>query len=155
MAEKVKVYKLKDDSTDTLNKVAECGFDLIDGTLIMFKIVPQPLDSEPVQALLDKYYNNIEWQQRFYKYHRKDFIKDFDLKYDNKGRIKDSKKFKQMLCAWRIEIDPKDDYWLGFRAMDPHISFAWYGAYYMDKYCLEEINKLKEVGVIEEIEVDA
>ena len=153
MAKQV-VYRLKED-TD-YNKLADFGFDVIPyelGAMVFFKIVPQDLAGEAVNQMLNNFYLNPKWKERYYTGKNKKILKNnLGLEYDKDGNIKFNEKFETMLKSWRIEINTEDN-WLGFCNMDSFDQSIYCGKNILDKFCTEEIEKLKEADLIEEFEV--
>lgn len=155
MADIVYRIKIKDGKTreDVLNEFGRLGYDLFPQTLDIFKIIPQDWDSEPCQLLLSKYYLNSNWKELVYEPNKKILKKKLSLTYDKNGNIKQSKTFKKMVQSWRIEICNQDGDWLGFTSLDPYDKNVFYGKSILDKYCYDEIQKLKERDLIEEFVV--
>lgn len=151
-----KVYKIKDD-TD-INEFGKMGYDIIacqDGTYELIKVIHQPIDGDLVKQYLDNYYNNPKWIEEIYKKNKKVVSKRLGLKYDKEsGKAIISKTFYDILTAWRIQINPKEDGWIGFASMDPFDRKVYYGKGVLDKYCPAEIDILKNKELIEVIEVE-
>lgn len=148
-----KVYTLKEDID--FNELGKLGWDVIPNSnnLLFFKIVEQPLDSDLPNLLLRNFYENPEWIKRFYNNHKKEISKQIGLKYDENNNIIMSEKFKDTLTMWNLEVDLSDCLWLGFKCLDPYNKNTLYNKVILDKYCKEEIEKLKEADLIEEYEV--
>ena len=98
-------------------------------------------------------YSNLEWKEKFYDKH-KDRIKEaIGLKYNRKGEVVLTKKFKEFLANWRIQID-FDDRWIGFTSADPFDHNVYYAKQVLDNYCGDVIKDLLEKELIEVIEVE-
>lgn len=146
------VYKLKSDID--LNELAKLDYDVAttpDGNIVFFKIVPQDVDGELVKMQLEQVYENPKWISMFYKKHRKELRSKLGLSYKNDKAIM-TNKFKEVLTNWRIQIEPSDDGWIGFKSYDRFDNTFFYGKNVLDKYCGEEIKKLKESELIEEFD---
>ena len=148
-----KIYRLKEDID--LNKLAELDWEVTqcNGGLVFLKFAVQPLDGHLTKELLNAYYNNPNWIKNFYQKNKKYYTEKLDLRYDKKGNIKKSKHFEKTLTHWIIEIEHYDLGWLCISPYDECNKNAFYGKDILDKYCAEEIEKLKEFDLIEEIEV--
>lgn len=148
------IYKLKENID--LNELAKIGWDIIpnDNDLIFFKIVPQPLESDLCRHLLNQYYQNKEWQEKIYKQHEKIIKKEIGVKYDKNGNLKMTPKLENNLKMWRIETNQNDGFWVGLKSFDPNDRHYFYSKQLLDKYCKEEIEKLKELNLIEEFEAE-
>lgn len=144
-----RVYKVKDNVD--FNVFGEIGYEIFVGTLIIYKVQVIDIDSEPVMIMKKNYYNNKDWQDVYYKAHKKDYNK-IGLKIQN-GEPKQDKNYEMLLTSWRIQINLADDKWLGFKPADPFFIATYYNADILDKYCGEEIKFLKEKDLIEEISV--
>ncbi len=148
---KNKVYKVKP-FTD-INKFAQAGYDIFDNSLIIFKFIPQAMDSQPVQYMVNMY-NNPEWQKKFYIDKNKKILREQGIRIKD-GKVVVNKKLKDLVTNWRIEIDySSEEKWLGFTSLDFNDQTSFYGKQYLDAYCAEEIKDLLEKGLIEETEVD-
>jgi hypothetical protein len=152
--EKSIIYKFKID-TD-FNELAKLGWDIIPSEidLIFFKTVPQPIDGDLYRYLLINFYKNEEWKDKFYKKNEKEITKNVGVKYDKNGILKMTPKLEMNLRMWRLETNRNDDFWLGLKSADPYDNNYFYSKKLIDKYCEEEVKKLKELGLIEEIEVE-
>lgn len=148
------IYKLKDDID--LNKLEELGWDVApcENGMIFVKFSVQPLDGELSKQLLDAYYNNPVWVKNFYNKKKKEIIKKLDLRYDKKGNIMPSKHFEKVLTHWIMEIENYDLNWISITPYDDFCKNNFYGKQVLDKYCAEDIKKLKELDLIEEIEIE-
>ena len=147
------IYRLKQDVD--LNEFAKRGYDLIPQICCLEKIIKQPDDGDAVKFLLDKYYTNSEWVEKFYKPNKKKVSETLGLRYYSNGDIRYSKKFNMILTDWRIEIEAHDEAWVGFTSLDPYDHHVYYDKNTLDKYCKQEIDELLELGLIEEYEVSA
>ena len=145
------VYRLKEDVD--YNKLADLGYDVIPyelGAMVFFKIVPQDLEGDAVQRMLQNFYLNPKWKEKYYTGKNKKILKNnIGLEYDKDGNIKYNEKFETMLKSWRIEINTEDN-WLGFCNMDSFDQSVFCGKAVLDKYCKEEIETLKKEDLIEE-----
>ena len=121
--------------------------------MIFLKFCIQPLDGDLPKELLKAYYKNPDWINKFYKKNKKRFKEKLDLRYDKKGNIMPSKHFEKALTHWIMEIEEYDDGWVCISPYDDYCNTSLYGKSVLDKYCLEEINKLKEAELIEEYEI--
>ena len=130
------VYKIKENVD--LNEFANIGYDVNPGLthLVIFKFIPQHIDSRPVRFLLETYYENKQWKKNFYDKNRKEFIKTLGLKYDKKtGEIIMNETFELVLSNWRIEIDVDEDGWVGFAPFDPYNANVFFGSKILDDFC--------------------
>ena len=145
------IYKVKDNVE--INSFSK-DFDLFPGTdNVIFKIVPQPLESEIVQGTLKGIYNNPNWRTQFYDKF-KDRIKNATgLKYNKRGEAIMNDKFVATLTNWRIQID-FDDGWIGFTSADLFDQNIYYNKSVLDKFCEEIIQDLLQKDLIEIIEVE-
>lgn len=153
MKQKGIIYKFKED-TD-FNKLAELGWDIIpnEHDLIFFKTVPQPNDGDLYRFLLIQYYKNEDWKKSIYSKYKKELNK-IGVKYDKNGIIKKTKELEILLTMWRLETNENDGYWLGLKSADPYDNNYFYSKNIIDRYCEQEVKKLKELDLIEEIEVE-
>lgn len=148
-----KVYKLKDEIT--IEDLESKGYMGVPGDYGVFaKIIKQPLNGELAKTMVEGIYSNPSWIKEFYDKNKKQFKEILGLKYNKQGNIVMTKKFKSLVTDWLIETDICGDKWIGFRSSDPFDSRVFYNVLVLDKYCKEEINKLKELNYIEEIEVE-
>lgn len=148
------IYRLKEDID--FNKLAEIGWDVVpnNANLTFFKIIPQPIGGDLYQYLWTRIYNNPDWKKQIYDNHKKDIIEAIGLKYNKNGIIKMNSKLETMLVSWRLEVEEAEDLWLGLKSADPFDRNYFYSKKLIDKYCSEEVAKLKELDLIEEIEVE-
>lgn len=147
------IYKVKE-GTD-LNEFAKNGYDIIPSSkYTIVKAVELPFDCDLVQSKLNGIYANPEWKKQFYDKNKKLFRNTLRLKYHKNGEIILTKAFKQMLTTWIIEIDFGDDGWVGCTTVDANDHNVYYVKDMLDKHFKEEINKLKELNLIEEIEIE-
>ena len=150
-----KIYRFKED-TD-FNEIAKIGWDVMpksDANLTFFKFLEQPKDSELYNSLLNNYYKNEEWIKRVYNKNKKEIINAIGLKYNKNGIMKMNEKIEMVLTMWRLETEAADDFWICLKSADPFDRHHYYNKEVIDKYCAEEIKKLNELGLIEEIEVE-
>lgn len=151
--EKVLIYRVKEDVD--LNEFAKLDWHVIPGESISFiKIVEQPVDGDLYNLLLNNFYKNEKWKERVYKKYKKNIVEAIGLKYNKNGIIKYNEKLEMALVSWRLEFSPSENYWLGLKSADPFDRNYYYSKIILDKYCSEDIAKLKELGLIEEIEVE-
>lgn len=147
-----KVYKIKDNID--INYFGTINYDLFPNTTsIVFKIIPQPIEGELAQATLKNIYNNPLWKERFYEKYKKRLIQELGLKYGKDGKAILSKKFESILTKWRIQIDFQDDRWVGFTSLDFFDNSVYYNTKVLDKYCHDEIQFLKSLDLLEEVDV--
>lgn len=148
------IYRLKKDVD--LNKLGELGWDIApcQNGMIFMKYSVQPLDSDLPNQLLNAYYKNPFWIEKFYKKNKKRFKEKIDLRYDRKGNIMKSKHFEKTLTHWVIEIEEYEEGWICISPYDDFCKNSFYGKQVLDKYCTEDIKKLKEADLIEEFEVE-
>ena len=148
------IYKFKEDAD--FNKLAELDWDIIpsENDLIFFKIVPQPVNGDLYCHLLNNFYRNEEWKKRVYSKFKNQITKDIGVKYDKNGILKMNPKLETTLTMWRLETNKNDDFWLGLKSYDPNDRHYFYSQEVLNKYCKEEIEKLKELDLIEEFNVD-
>ena len=158
------IYRLKDGID--LNGLAGLDYTLIPGTEVIsgdgeermliggvfVKIAPQELEGEVVQGSLNGIYNNPKWKEAMYSKNPAKFFKVLGLKYNKKGQAVLTRKFKDVITSWRIQIDTEDG-WVGFTSADKFDQNIFYGKTLLDKYCEKQINELKEKGLIEEYEL--
>lgn len=147
-----KVYRLKEGID--LNKLAELGFDIVSANpFILCKEEIQPLESPLVQGSLANIYNSDEYYKKFYKKNRKKLERLIGLYYVDKKAIM-TEKFTRCLCNWRIQVEPYDDGWLGFASADPCENKVFYSAKHIEDYCAETLVKMKELDLVELIDVE-
>ena len=148
------VYRLKEDVD--YNSLAEHGYDVVPyelGSMVFFKIIPQDLSGIAVNSMLNNFYTNPKWKEKYYTGKTKKILKNnLGLEYDKEGNIKFNEKFETMLKSWKIEINSEDN-WLGFSNMDSFDQNVYYGKSILDQCCGEEIQNLLEKGIIEEVDV--
>lgn len=146
------IYKVKDDID--INVFGRNDFDLFpETTNVVFKFVPQELESDIVQGSLRGIYNNQNWRTKFYDKFKDRIKKAIGLKYNRRGEAILNEKFKQTLTNWRVQID-FDDRWIGFTSADPFDHNVYYAKSVLDTYCADVIQKLTELDLIEVIEVE-
>lgn len=145
------IYKVKDEiEINVFNK----DFDLFPGTSsVIFKLVPQKLESDIVQGTLNGFYRNQKWRTEFYDRFKDRIKESTGLKYNRRGEPIFNKKFTNMLINWRIQID-FEDRWIGFTSADPFDHQIFYGKKVLDTYCKDVIDDLLEKGLIEVFEVE-
>lgn len=146
------IYKVKDNID--INVFGRIGYDLFPETNnVVIKFVEQDIKSDIVQGTLRGIYQNKNWKEQFYdKY--EDRIKEImGLRYNKKGKAILTKKFKEYLVSWRIQID-FDDRWIGFTSADPFDHNIYYAKQVLDTYCETVIKDLLEKDLIEVIEVE-
>lgn len=116
------------------------------------KIIVQPLDGKAVESIMNNYYCNPEWIEKIYNDNSDVIFKRIGLKYTKNGKPKMTKRFKNTLQSWFIQIE-SDDRWLGFTSYDNMDSHVFYACSVLDEFCAEEIENLKYFDFIEEKEV--
>lgn len=164
------VYKVKENVTK--DAFLENGYQNIEPEMlglpevdeeIIYNIVPQKKNSEPVKYAIAMF-NAKEWQD----YNLPDGGEDYfnllgiefeDVFSDTQGivkRVVENKRLFNVLKNWRIEINftEKEELWLGFTILDASFPKTFYAKECLDKYCGKEIQRLKELGLIEEFEVN-
>lgn len=146
------VYKLKENYNE--DSLLGLGFTKLPGTNVFAKIVEQEMDSEPVKALLTNYYNNPVWIEKFYNQNKKLFKKELDLKYNKKGEIIMTEKFKKIISSWVVQINSDDEGWVGFTPYDKNDRHVFYNKDILYKFCNKTIMDLFLLELIEEIEVE-
>ena len=144
---KATVYKLKDNID--LKSLEELGFVFFKDNLTIIKPIKMSLDSGPVTYLLNSYYDNKDWKEKFYKKEKKALKKELGLEYDKEGQIIMSEKFIEMLTTWFIQIDTSDGSWIGVTSGDKFDSYVFYNTKTLDQYLLL-FNNLIEEFVVEE-----
>lgn len=150
-----KIYRFKED-TD-FNEIAPLGWDVMpksDANLTFFKFIEQPKGSDLYNMLLKKYYKNEEWIKKVYNKNKKEIVDAIGLKYNKNGIMKMSEKMEMVLTMWRLETEAADGFCISLKSADPFDRHYYYSKEMIDKYCTEEIEKLNELGLIEEIEVE-
>lgn len=146
------VYQIKK-GTD-LADLGSLNYMLFPENFSVLKMIKKDIEDELVQEVLNKQYLNEEWKEKIYKPNKKTIKKVLGLSYDPDGNIKMSKKFKELITTWMIQIDGNDDAWVGFTSSDPFDKKVYYNTKILDKYCPEEIEELKNGDFIEKIKVD-
>lgn len=71
-----------------------------------------------------------------------------------KGNLVINEKFKELATKWQITIDANEDGWVGISSIEEYYPYSFHNKDILDKYCEKEINELKSLGVLEEIEVE-
>ena len=146
------IYKVKDDID--INVFGRIDFDLFPETNnVIFKVVPQDIESDIVQGTLRGIYANQEWRTKFYDKYKSRIKEVIGLKYNKRGEPILNEKFKNVLFNWRIQID-FDDRWIGFTSADPFDHNIYYAKQVLDTYCETVIKDLLEKDLIETIEVE-
>ena len=150
----MKVYKIKDDLTQ--EQLEDAGFltQEIEGEIQYVCFVPQELDSDLPQSLVN-IYQNPQWRRKFYFGENKKELKNtLGIEFDNKkGKLKMSDKLKQTLCLWNVQF-MDNDRMLTLTSFDPFDSKAFCNPKVLEQYCGKLIKELKEKDFIEEVEVD-
>jgi hypothetical protein len=146
-----KVYSLKE--SFTFEEFEELGYTVFPKENKIIKICEQPLNGEAVKSIMKQYYTNPEWKEKFYSNNMVYYAEELGLTYTKSGKPRMTKKFKEVLKSWLIQIDLNDDFWVGFTSYDWCDTCVFYGCSVLDKFCAEEIELLKEHNLIEEIEV--
>ena len=145
-----KVYALK--KNIDFKELEALGYTYFSEQDTVAKLVTQPLNGKAVESIMNNYYCNYEWIEKIYNEHQDIFIKKLGLKYNKNKKPRMTKRFKEVLESWFIQIE-SDDRWLGFTSydnMDPHV---FYACSVLDEFCAEEIENLKYFDFIEELEI--
>lgn len=147
-----KVYRIKDNFN--IQDLEALDYIFFPEELIAAKIVRQPLDGKAVSSLLERYYANPRFIDEVYNKNTEYFKKELGLTYTKKGQPRMTKKFKEFLSSWVIQIEFGDDGWIGFTSTDKHDATVFYNSNVLNCFCGVEIELLKEHDFIEEVEVE-
>lgn len=147
-----KVYRIKSDCE--VSKLEAIGYIFFPEQLIAAKIVKQPLNGRAAESLLERYYLNPRFKEEMYDYNLDYYKNEIGLTYKKDGTPKMTKKFKDFLSTWVIQIEFTEDFWIGFTSTDKYDATVFYNRDVLDHFCGVEIELLKEQDLIEEIEVN-
>lgn len=71
-----------------------------------------------------------------------------------KGKVVQNDNFFKMATKWQMEIDINGDCWLGITSVERFYPPTFFRQDLVDTYCKDEVENLKSMGILEEIEVD-
>lgn len=147
----VKIYRAKLDK-EKINKLIE-NLDYYSLPPYIFKTFVVDYESQAAQTV--KWTMNYKkWQEEFFKNKKiVEYLKSLGIIF-RKGQVVENEDFKKVATDWRLEIDTTDNCWLSLTCNLSLYPLHFYKTEIVDEYCKEEIEKLLELDIIEEIEVD-
>lgn len=145
-----KIYKLVLDE-QRYNKLVESGW--IPCPPVLFKEFDVNYDSDAARTVVDLFNDQI-WQQTFLSNKDlKSYLKKRGIRF-RKGKVVENDKFKELATKWCITIDGNEEGWIGVSSVEEYYPVTFYKKDLIDEYCKEQINELRELGFLEETEVD-
>lgn len=162
--EKAKVYVSK--SKDP-NDFAKLGYYVMmpdqtgSSDIIVYIPITLKRDDNPVVSVInwfngDSFHENIKNDKDTYEN-----FKRHGVRFENAYSDKDGKIHKRVIldeeayaffCSWRMEINTSDDNMIMLTMGDAQFPIGFCNCSVIDKYCTDEIKKLKEAGIVEERE---
>ena len=146
-----KIYRAKLDDEKFNKLVGDLGYYALSPHIFKDFVVDYGSNaSQSVKWML----NDKKWQDTFMKDKKVvKYLKGLGVIF-RKGQVVENEDFKKFATDWRLEIDTSEDNWLSITCNQELYPFHFYKKDLMLEYCKEEIEKLLELDIIEEIEVE-
>lgn len=144
-----KIYKIVLDE-QKYNKLVEEGWT--PSPPVLYKVFDVAYETNAAKTVVDLFNDQI-WQQAFLANDDlKEYLKKRGIRF-RKGTIVQNAKFKELATKWCITIDGSEG-WIGISSVEEYYPATFYKKELIDEYCKEQIDALRELGFLEEIEVD-
>lgn len=145
-----KIYKINLDEK-SYNKLLENGW--IAEPPVLIKKIEVSKDSDAVKHFA-AIINDPIWQEEYMNIPEiKKYFKTSKVSF-KKGKVVENDSFLKMAQKWQIEIDINGDGWIGITSVERFYPPTFFRKDLIDTYCKNEIEELKNINILEEIEVD-
>ena len=163
------VYKIKENVTmeDFLNN----GYDYLTPEMagvnimmefVVYKEIPQKKNAASTRLVIELF-NDENWQR--FNLIEENLLKlnslgiEFEEVYSENGdkhlSVVENKSLFDFAKKWRIEINfTEEEQWLSFTFGDLTFPWSYYNIELLNVYCKKEIERLKELDLIEEFKVE-
>ena len=145
-----KIYKINLDEK-SYNKLLEQNW--FAEPPILKKEIEVAGDSDAVKHFI-AIINDPIWQEEYLSIPEiKKYFKINKVSF-KKGKVIQNENLMKMAQKWQIEIDINGDGWIGITSKERFYPPTFFRKDLIDTYCKTEIEELKGMGILEEIEVD-
>ena len=144
-----KIYKINLDEK-SYNKLLEQGWFAEPPVLV--KSIEVDKDSDAVKHFA-AIINDPIWQEEYMAIPEiKKYFRSQKVSF-RKGKVIQNEAFFTMARRWQIEIDVNGDKWVGITSNEKFYPPTFFRKDIVEQYCEKELEELKNMGILEEIEV--
>lgn len=145
-----KIYKVNLDEKK-YNVLIEKGW--VASPPVLGKVFEVSPDSEAAGTLKyilnDSAYQKVILSDKETKKH----FKELGIKF-KKGVLVENEMFKKLSSFWQIIINTNENGWLSISSIEEYYPFEFCKKELLDEYCKEQLDELRELGFLEEVEVE-
>ena len=145
-----KIYKINLDEK-SYNGLLENGW--IAEPPVLIKRIEVARDSDAVKHFA-AIINDPIWQEEYMAIPEiKKYFRSQKVSF-RKGKVIQNEAFFNMAQRWQIEVDINGDKWVGITSNERFYPPTFFRKDLVDTYCKDEIEELKGMGILEEIEAE-